>query len=770
VSVVSAIGIPLGRLDGRDKVTGRARYSADVQLPGTLWGAVLRSPVPHARVIRIDTSRARALRGVHAVLTGADLGGRLYGRSIADAPILAYDRVRFVGEPVAAVAAVDRDTAEEALTLVEAEYEELPAVFDPLEAMRPEAPVLHPAYRSYHGANLDLPDVPNLCSYVLKTRGDVEQGFREADLVLEHSYQTPMQHQGYIEPHSCLVSVEADGVMRVWASNKAPFAVKLLLARDLALPPEQVILEPTFVGGDFGGKGSPMQMPLGYFLSQATGRPVRLIMGGPEEMRAANPRHASWITIRSGLRRDGTFVARHVKIVFASGAYAGFKPIPGAVLEAENYAAGVYRIPHTRVEYQMVYTNHVPCGHMRSPGGPQAVFAGEVDVDRLAAAVGLDPLEFRLRNGVEEGDVGPLGEAWTAVRLKECLQTVRDASNWDQPKPPRIGRGVAVCQSGAGYGGSSAEVQVHPDGTATLLTGVNDHGSGAHTVLVQIVAHELQLPLERVRLVVGSTDAGPWDSGSSASRVTYVAGQSTLRAATEVREKLAAVAAEYLGCPERQVELVAGAFRDREQSSSEMAFEAAAARACRAGEPLSGYSRFENWDRPSGTSFVAHVAEVEVDPETGQVHLRRVVAASDVGTVLNPIGVTGQLEGALVMGLGAATMEELPLLDGQVAPAGLHDYKLPTARDLPSLTSVLITDGEGPGPYGAKGVGELGHLTLSPALANAVNDAIGVHLSELPLTAERVYRALEAARVAPGCSPASGNVPPAEQDRPAPRA
>jgi CO/xanthine dehydrogenase Mo-binding subunit len=768
VSAVSAIGIPLGRLDGRDKVTGQAKYSADVRLPGTLWGAVLRSPLPHARVIRIDTSRARALSGVHAVLTGEDLGGRLYGRSIADVPILAHERVRFVGEPVAAVAAADRDTADEALTLVDVEYEELPAVFDPLAAMRPDAPVLHPAYRSYVGANPDLPDVPNLCSYVLKSRGDMEQGFREADLVLENTYYTPMQHQGYIEPHSCLVSVEADGVMRVWASNKAPFTVKALLVRDLALPPEQVVLEPTLVGGDFGGKGSPMQMPLAYFLSRATGRPVRLIMGGPEEMRAANPRHASWITIRNGLRRDGTFVARHVKIVFASGAYAGFKPIPPAVLEAESYAAGVYRIPHTRVEYQIVYTNHVPCGHMRSPGGPQAVFAGEVDIDRVAAAVGLDPLEFRLRNGVDEGDLGPLGEAWTAVRLKECLRAVRDATDWDQPKRPYVGRGVAVCQSGAGYGGSSAEVQVHPDGTAALLTGVNDHGSGAHTILVQIVAQELQLPLERVWLVVGSTAAGPWDSGSSASRVTYVAGQSTLRAATEVRQKLAAVAAEYLGCPERQVELVDGAFRDRERPSAAMAFEDAAARACRGGEPVSGYSRFENWDRPSGTSFVAQVAEVEVDPETGQVHLRRVVAASDVGTVLNPIGVTGQLEGALVMGLGAATMEELPLADGQVAAAGLHEYKLPTIRDLPPLTPMLITDGEGPGPYGAKGVGELGHLTLSPALVNAVYDATGVRLSELPVTAERVYRALKAARVAPGSRSGSGEATAAGRDRPAP--
>jgi CO/xanthine dehydrogenase Mo-binding subunit len=742
--------MPLGRVDGRDKVTGQARYSADVVLPGTLWGAVLRSPLPHARLLAVETARARALRGVHAVLTGADLGGRRYGRSIADVPILAHERVRYVGEPVVAVAAEDRDTAEEALTLIEVAYDELPAVFDPREAMRPDAPILHPAYQTYVGANADLPDVPNLCSYLVEEHGDVERGFREADLVLEHSYYTPMQHQGYVEPHACLVAVEPDGTMRVWASNKAPFAVRDLLARDLDLPAEQVVLEPTLVGGDFGGKGSPMQMPVAYFLARATGRPVRLVMGTAEEIRAANPRHAAWIAIRTGLRADGTFVARHVRLVFASGAYGGFKPIPHVVLVAEHYAAGVYRIPNARVECQMVYTNHVPCGHMRSPGGLQAVFAGEVDVDRLAAAVGLDPLEFRLRNGVAEGDVGPLGEPWTSVRLRECLETVRAAADWDAPKPPHVGRGVAVCQSGAGWGGSSALVEVHADGTALLRTGVNDHGSGAHTILVQIVAHELQLPLERVRLVVGGTDSGPWDSGSSASRVTHVAGQATLQATTEVRQKLAAVAAKELGCPAEQVELEGGIFRDRARPAAALAFAAVAARACRDGEPLSGYARYDHWDRPYGTSFVAQVAEVEVDPETGQVHLRRVVAATDVGTILNPIGVTGQLEGALVMGLGAGTMEELPLADGQVAPAGLHEYKLPTVRDLPPFTNVLITDGEGPGPYGAKGVGELGHLTLPPAVANAVYDAVGVRLAELPVTAERVYRALKAARDAAG--------------------
>ena len=749
----STIGSPVGRVDGEGKVTSRSKYSADVQIPGTLWGAVHRSPYSHARVVSVDTTRARGLRGVRAVLTGRDLEGRLFGRAVADIPVLAYERVRLIGEPVAAVAAEDRDTAEEACRLIEVEYEEIPAVFDPFEAMQVDAPVLHPRFRQYRhgyrlgdytvGDKLDLPDIPNLCSYEERSKGDLEQGFREADLVLEHEYTTAIQHQGYIEPHTCLVSVESDGTVRIWASNKAPFTLKDLLVLDLGLPPDKVVIEPTFVGGDFGGKGSPMLIPLAYFLSKAAGRPVRIVMDGVSEFMAGNPRHAAWITIRSGLKRDGTIVARHVKMVMDSGAYAGYKPIPYARLWGLHVAAGVYRVPHIKVECMIVYTNHVSAGHMRSPGGAQAAFACESDIDRLAEAVGMDPLEFRLKNGVDEDEPAPLGDTWTSIRLKECLQVVKAASGWGRRKPPNVGRGVAICQDVAGFGGSTSIVEVHRDGSATLKTGVNDQGSGPFTILVQIVGHELQLPLDRVKLVVTGTDSGIWDRGSSGMSVTHVAGQATLRAATEVRSKLVSVAAECLGCLEGQIELIKGVFRDRERRMATIPFADVAARACRNGEPVSGTCRFEAWKLPTGTSFVAHVAEVEVDPETGQVKIRRVVAASDVGTVLNPIGVTGQIEGAMVMGLGFATTEEIRLADGQVETLGFHDYKVPTIQDVPHLRNLLITDGEGPGPYGAKAAGELGNLPITAAIANAVYDAIGIRFDSLPITAEKVYRALK---------------------------
>jgi len=749
----STIGSPVGRVDGNDKVTGRCKYSADVLLPGTLWGAVHRSPFAHARIIRVDTSRARALAGVHAVLTGNDIGGQLFGRAIADIPVLATDRVRLIGEPVAAVAAEDRDTAEEACSLIDVEYEELPAVFDPFEAMKPEAPLLHPRFREYrHGYRLgpygvgdkpDLPDIPNLCSYEQLSKGDVEKGLREADLVLEHKYTTPIQHQGYIEPHTCLVSVESDGTVRIWASNKAPFTLRDLLVLDLGLKPEKVIVEPCFVGGDYGGKGSPMLIPLAYFLSREARRPVRIVMDGVSEFMAGNPRHTSWITIRSGLKRDGSIVARHIKMVMDSGAYAGYKPIPYARLWGLHVAAGVYRVPHIKVECMIVYTNHVPAGHMRSPGGAQAAFACEVDIDRLAEAAGMDPIEFRLKNGVEDGEAAPLGGSWTSIRLKECLRAVQSASDWNRPKPPNVGRGVAVCQDVAGYGGSTSVVEIHEDGSAVLKTGVNDQGSGPFTILVQIVGHELQLPLDRVKLVVTGTDSGIWDRGSSGMSVTHVAGQATLKAAAEARDKLAAAAAGYLDCPLERVELVKGVFRDRKRRKARVSFRNVASRACKNGGPIVGSCRFEAWKLPTGTSFVAQTAEVEVDRETGQLKVCRVVAASDVGTVLNSIGVTGQIEGAMMMGLGFATTEELKLVDGQVETLGLHDYKLPTIQEAPQMQNLLITDGEGPGPYGAKAAGELGNLPITAAVANAVYDAIGIRFDSLPITAEKVYQALK---------------------------
>src|SRR5437879_9931068 len=387
------VGQPVGKLEGLGKVSGQARYPGDVTLPGLVWGKALRSPLPHARILRIDTSKAKALAGVLAVLTAQDLPNILVGRRMFDMPVLARDRVRFIGERLAVVAALDPDLAEEALALIDVEYEDLPAVFDPVEAIKDGAPILHENPGAYDGAPSERRQ-PNVQSVLRFKLGDVDAGFREADRVFEHTFTTQLAHQGYLEPHAGVVAIDEDGRVQVWASNKMPFRLKELLSLALQLPPEQIRVNLTPIGGDFGGKGSLMDLPLAYHLARVTGRPVKMLMRYAEELMAGNPRHPSGITFRTGVTRDGRIVARRVKALFNSGAYAAFKPAPSVSLGGASMGAGVYRIPNLRIESFCVYTNNIPCGHARSPGEPQMVFAEESHMDLIAMELALEPEGF----------------------------------------------------------------------------------------------------------------------------------------------------------------------------------------------------------------------------------------------------------------------------------------------------------------------------------------------------------------------------------------
>jgi CO/xanthine dehydrogenase Mo-binding subunit len=716
-----------------------------------LWGKCLRSPFPHARILSIDVTQARQLPGVHAVLTEMELPETRLGRFLLDIPILARDRVRFVGEKVAAVAAESPEIAEEALTLIEVQYEELPAVFDPLEAMRENAPRLHAQPESYghppipeaflHGGIAEFfPPIPNVVSQVFYRHGDLNAGFGQADQIFEHMVVVPAVHQGYIEPHACLVAIEPSGRINVWLSNKMPFLARSQFAAALGVPEERIRVNPVSIGGDFGGKGSLMDSVLCYHLAQQSGRPVKMVMSYTEELMAGNPRHAAVITMRSGVTRDGRLTARRAQLIFNCGAYGAF--IPLHTVHGGVHAGGPYRVPHIEIECLRVYTNTVPAGHMRAPGAPQTVFAVETHMDMIAHELGLDPLEFRLRNVLTEGDQAPLGEHWHHVRGKETLEAAAQAAEWNTQKPPHVGRGIGMYDREPGaFGPSNSTLSIDADARLTLLTGAADTGTGSYTVLQQIVAEEFQVPLETVTVIQGDTDTAAFEVGAGGSRFTHTAGLATLAAARALKEALVTLAAQRLGCASEQVQMQSGHFVTANGTSLDLATLTAWA-AAQGAVPLTRTGSYLPGTPVEVTSFCAQVAEVEVDPETGQVRLRKLVTAQDVGTVLNPLTHQGQIDGGVVQGIGQALTEHLVVQDGAVATLHLGDYKLPTALDIPELTTVLVETQGGPAPYAGKAVGELSNVAVPAAVANAVFDAVGVRLTELPVTAEKVFAGL----------------------------
>jgi CO/xanthine dehydrogenase Mo-binding subunit len=426
-----AVGLPIGRIEGPDKVTGRTRYAADIELPGMLVGLVLRSPHPHAVIKSIDASAARRVPGVAAVITGKDAPGHYQGKVLRDMPVLCWDRVRYAGDRVAAVAAETREAAEEALSLIEIEYEPLPAVFDPLEAMKPEAPLIHENAAAYPGfpTQRDGTDVHNGCTRLAWSKGDVEAGFREADLVLEHTFYVPSRVQGYLEPYASVVDIDSAGRTQVWCSAKAPFRVRIQLSQAVDIPEQDIRVNVVAVGGDFGGKGDARDVPIAYLLAKQTGRPVKIVMSYAEELAASNPTHPTYVTVKSGVTKDGRLTARKVRTVHGSGAYGAMKP--NAALSTWHYVGGGYRIPNADFEFLQVYTNTTPGGYFRAPGAHQYTFALECHTDILARELGMDPAEFRRRNVALVGDEDAVGRRLKAINAREVLEVALQAVERD---------------------------------------------------------------------------------------------------------------------------------------------------------------------------------------------------------------------------------------------------------------------------------------------------------------------------------------------------
>jgi carbon-monoxide dehydrogenase large subunit len=439
---------------------------------------------------------------------------------VKDIPVLAYDRVRFAGERVAAVAAEDKDIAQHALDLIEVEYDELPAVFEPLEALKDGAPILHLDFNTYFGFPQKMQKPSNAYHTALFDKGDLERGFAEADLIVERTYVTQRIHQGYIEPQAVLVNIDTSGRVHVWLCSKVPYNTRESLATAADISEKQILFHHVYIGGDFGGKGNARNTPICYFLARATARPVRMVSDYIEELFAGNPRHAVEVRLKTGVMRDGTLTAHQVHYLVNSGAYAGFKPL--GVINGYNQAAGPYRVPHCRIESTFVYTNTIPCGFMRAPGEPQAVFALESHIDEIARTLSIDPLAFRLKNLITDGEETASGERFEHVRVQETLRAVVEAAGYHHPKPPGVGRGIAIGDRPAGGGQATAAVTLHPDGSVILGTPIFDQGTGTYTTLCQVVAEELHIAPERIQVEIWNTDAIPFDSGVAGSRATRI--------------------------------------------------------------------------------------------------------------------------------------------------------------------------------------------------------------------------------------------------------
>jgi CO/xanthine dehydrogenase Mo-binding subunit len=760
------VGQSLPRLESREKLTGQAAYTDDLYRPNLLYGAILHSPYPHARIIRYDIGQAKALPGVYAVVTGDDIGRHYMGPFIKDEPALAKDKVRYIGEPVAAVAAIDVETARHAVRLIEIVYEELPAVFDPQEAARTNAPLIHEELIDYV-KTFECERSGNIMATIAMAEGNVDKAWVECDVIVEGLFETQAQNHAYIEPSSALAEVDANGKLTVWSSNQSVFRVQANIAETLALPMSRIRCVTPMVGGAFGGKMESTVQPLTALLTLKARKPVRVTLTREEEFEMVRSRHPARIWIKTGARKDGSIVARDVDILLDAGAYADDSP--GVAGFAGLISRGPYRIPNVRVRSRAVYTNKLRAGAFRGFGGPQTNFAGETQIDEIAEKIGLDPIALRIKNAIKPGEKFLQGQTLVSGGLIECLERVREASHWATrrksvaPRPGfRRGIGIAASTHISGLLAAGAIVRILEDGTAVLSTGAVDNGQGSDTALVQIAAAALGLRVDQISYTTPDTDASPYNWGTTASRVTYTAGRAVRAAALEAVEQLKKIASDIFECGPADVELrLGGRVGVVGIPGKELTFADISGRAhWVAGGPVVGSNSFvydgEGFDpkrsvisgfpfgRMGAWIFAAQAVEIEIDERTGKITPLEVWSAHDVGKAINPGAVEGQIEGGVVQGLGFALFEEMVWDGGKLANPSLMDYKIAGAPDVPlDIHPIIVEKPEPDGPFGAKGIGEPPIVGIGAAINNALSAALGVRLNKLPMTPERVSHALK---------------------------
>jgi CO/xanthine dehydrogenase Mo-binding subunit len=738
--MTQVVGRSTPRVEGVAKVTGQAQYSADLQLPETLWGRCLRSPVPYARIKKIDTSKAERVAGVKAVLTGLDVPGLRIGRCIYDTPVLADGIVRFIGEKVAAVAATSKQAAEAALELIEVEYDEMTPLLDPSEAVKDGSTVLHPDLLSYKGLPVPVEKASNLFAYLKWGKGDIEAGFKQADLIVENTFTTQVTHQSYLEPHACVAHTHADGSADFWSCSKTPFAVRGQVSNCIGVAKEKLIFHPMHIGGDFGGKGGFMDVALAYFLSKKAGMPVKMVMDYTEELTAGNPRHASIIKVKTGVKKNGAIVAHHIDFLFDSGAYASMKP--AGYLIGASTCAGPYKIANCLIEERMVYTNKIPCGHMRAPGDPQGFFANESQLDIVARKLGMDPAEFKRKNMLHDGDETPIGGHISHIRGDEALDKAIQMAGFNKAKPKNVGRGLAFSEWSPSGGEGSVFVTIEEDGKIKIISPVVDQGAGVLTVIVEVVGEELQVPAVEIELKQVDSTIVPSDGGVGGSRATRVYGNASFEAGTKAREELFLFAAQALEVDPKELSTDRGLIWHK-PSKRKMSFAEVIKFK---GAPIYVRGYYKSSEKSHDASVSAQIAEVHVDPETGQVTLRNMISAHTTGKVINPLMHQGQVEGGVVFGLGYALTEEVLFDDGgKITTSNFGEFKIPNITDIPPLkTHVAESVPAGPGPYNSLAIGEVANTPTAAAVANAVADACGVRITDLPVTSEKVYQALRA--------------------------
>ena len=777
---LTVVGKSLPRKDAYEKVTGKALYPTNLELPGMLHAKILRSPYAHAKILSIDTSKAEAYPGVEAVITYKDIPDRRYGYGLNDQPMLARDKVRYIGEPVAAVAAKDVDTAEEALELIDVKYKELPAIFDVEEAFKPDCPVvLHEDYAKYEltffpPAKMDAKR-PNVANHFIIRKGDVEKGFKEADYVLEGKFKTPRQQHVPMEPHAAMARIENDGSVTVWASSQQPSLLTNQISTLLDIPPSKIRVIVPYLGGGFGNKTQLKAEGVCIALAKKTGKPVKCVFTREEVNCGTTSRGGTVSRVKIGVKKDGKIVAMECEILYSSGAYSGDAFVYSTRGPFE--AAGTYKIPNLKLDSYLVYVNEPVSGAFRGFGNPELNWGIEIMMSQAADKIGMDRAKFRKINLLREGDESGFGEIMHSLGTEECLEKTMEELAWDKmlKKEEGIwkrGKGIALGNKySIAPSASYATLKVHVDGTIEVRISAIEIGQGSTTILAQIAAEYFGLPLDKIKMVVSDTAVTPFDFGTVSSRITYHVGNAILKACEGLKKQICELAARKIDVKPEDLDVKGGKIFSKHDPSKKIGIEDLFSPTLGMGhigkyaevggeliQSATFFSKMGKMDpatnqllnkHEKSCSFwmeIANGAIVDVDTETGEVKVRKFVNACDVGRAINPMLVEGQLDGGGVgMGLGLGLWEEMIFKDGKIMNSNFIDYKLPRARDLPSVKDTVPIIVETPhreGPYGAKGIGEATMICAPAAVADAIHDATGVWITELPMTSEKLYNLL----------------------------